>query len=387
MTEDIKIKISADDVQATEAFKKIAKNAKAAEEAMKAIDQEAKVVKGSFEELSKYGNFDDVTQEAKALKNEIKGLENLNLQASVSLIKETAKVSFEVGQQIGNWVWGVDDFNAELDKTNQSIMKMYDEIEARARSRGQGMGLEQIKQEIDGYEQSIARLTKQQNELNEENFRFELSADKESVATAIKNQERLRDALKEVYEQRSKEPPPAPRGENEQVMAQFVNMTREEAQAFREAQHEAELYIAEQEKLNRLKETQSNYLANLDAELVRIKEGEEAYLRLTLAKQGFNDESIEAAVRLKAEINELNELEKIRLKEAETVETKESIRVSRPGELQSEQQRFITRGPGMKGEEKILAATQKQVEMQQALLAEQKKQRQLLEQRLPRETV
>jgi hypothetical protein len=168
-------------------------------------------------------------------------------------------------------------------------------------------------------------------------------------------------------------------GEQREKLAEQTKAA-EEAKAMEKEQQAAD---KAREEIERLNATQEDYLINLELELVKIKEGEEAYLRLTLAKQGFNEETIKSALALKAEITELSEAAKVREKGGAAGR---GISLQAPGQVQGTQARFITRGIGMSGQDKILEATRKQIEKQEALLAEQKKQTQILQDRLPRVT-
>jgi len=251
-TEDIKIMVSADSQKAVEAIAKLEKETKSVSAALKAIADEGKNVTETFEDLSKYSGsgsyIDEITTESKELKNVLMQLSDIKWSGAIGKIQKVWEVGTMVGNAIGNWAFGVDEFNEKLKASQTAISAAYAKVEEAAVGRAGGMDLSQIQAEIDGYSNSIARLTKQQKDLNEENFRFELAADKEAVATAIAQQEKLRDALKEVYEERAKQPP-RNQSENEKVAAQFVHMTLEQAQAFREAEYEAGLYADSQAKL------------------------------------------------------------------------------------------------------------------------------------------
>ena len=380
--------VSADSQKAVEAIARLEKETKSVSAALKAIADEGKNVNETFEDLSKYSgsgsHLDNVTSGSKELTDILSSLSDINWSGALEKMKKAYEVGRFIGDAIGAWEWGVDQFNEKLKASQTAISAAYGKIEEAAVGRASGMDLSQIQSEIDGYSNSIARLTRQQKELNEESFRFELAADKEAVATSISQQERLRDALKEVYEERAKQPPRT-QSENEKVAAQFVHMTLEQAQAFREAEYEAGLYIDSQAKLqaeqDRLQQSQASYIAGLELELVKLKEGEEAYDRKRLAMLDYSDETIEKALKMKAEINELNELNKIRAEEATRLEREgrdTPIRIGQRGELRGDSQRFITRGIGMKGDEKLLAAAKEQAQRSKDLLAESRKQTALL---------
>jgi hypothetical protein len=149
----------------------------------------------------------------------------------------------------------------------------------------------------------------------------------------------------------------------------------EEAKALAEEARAAEQAAA---AAQRLIETQEDYLFTLEAELVKIKEGEDAYMRLTLAKRGFTEESINSALALKAEISELSEAAKARERSG-TSGSGGGMSITAPGQVQGTQARFITRGTGSSVQDKILEATRKQIEQQRAMLEEQKKTARILE--------
>jgi hypothetical protein len=193
---------------------------------------------------------------------------------------------------------------------------------------------------------------------------------REEIATLEKERDAAR-KTREMYEtlllQREKQAEKAREAEEAKALA-------EEARAAEKAAAAAQQLI----------DVQEDYLFQLDAELVKIRDGEEAYMRLTLAKRGFTEESINSAIALKAEISELTEAAKARERSGGTGPG--GISVSAPGAVQATQQRFLTRGTGMTGQDKILEATKKQIQQQQDLLAEQKRQTQILQDRLPRVT-
>jgi len=95
----------------------------------------------------------------------------------------------------------------------------------------------------------------------------------------------------------------------------------------------------------------------------------------------YSDTTIEKALQIKAEINELNELNRIKQeneRQSGRGERDSPIRIGQRGAIQGDQQRFITRGIGMKGDEKLLAAAQEQAQRAKEMLAEAKKQTALL---------
>jgi hypothetical protein len=146
-----------------------------------------------------------------------------------------------------------------------------------------------------------------------------------------------------------------------------------EAKALAEEARAAEQASAAAQQLI---DTQEDYLFQLNAELVKIRDSEEAYMRLTLAKRGFTEETINSAIALRAEIDQLNKEKKMKDDKQSQVG---SASVTAPGQVQGTQARFITRGTGSSVQDKILEATRKQIEQQRAMLEEQKKTARILE--------
>lgn len=392
-TEDIKLMITADEARAVASLAKLEKATKSAEIALAAIDEESKNVVQAFEDLSAYtgsgGPFDQMAEESSELKAILAQLGDINWSDIVGKVRDVWNTSFQVGDAIGRWAFGVDEFNRKFEESKSLAEQFQQVILKSAVSRAESLGLAQIQKEIDGYSAAIARLTEQQKKLNEEQYRFELAADKESVEIAIRQQMQLRDALLEVLEVRQREEA-RPKNENQELMQTMGFRNEQEAQAYRDALYAAEAYTEqlnrEQAERERLESAQSNYLASLDAELVRLRDGEEAYLRLTMAKQGFSEATIENALRLREEINQLKELDREQSKTQKVTQEKQiEKRVAMPGQVQATEARGLTRGIGMRGQDKILAATEKQVEIQAKVAKHLEEQNRLLRERLPRE--
>ena len=392
-TEDIKLMITADEARAVAALAKLEKTTKSAELALAAIDEESRNIAQSFEDLSRYtgsgGPFDQIKQDSGELKAILSQLGDINWSDIVSKVREVWNVSYQVGDTIGRWAFGVDEFNAKFEESKQIAQQFHEAVTKSAVERAATIGLEQIQKEIDGYSAAIARLTEQQRKLNEEQYRFELAADKEAVATAIRQQQELRDALIQVQEARKREAP-QPQNENQQLMQTMGFRNEQEAQAYRDALYAAEVYTEqmarEQAERERLAAAQENYLQTLDAELVRLKEGEEAYLRLTMAKQGFTEETIESALQIRNEIEQLRELDRDKTQRPETAkDVGVKVKATLPGVVQGTEARGLTRGVGIRGQDKILAATQKQVDLQDKIAKQLEEQNRILKERLPRE--
>jgi hypothetical protein len=279
-------------------------------------------------------------------------IKGAGLMAKASLVALVAAGGFEVGQMIGNWVFETEKWKESLAAAREEADRLNSKLLAGAKERAATLSDEQMQQETSGAKQQVNELGDQISKLRAEAEAwtianvsgFGVNERKEEIATLVQEREAAR-ATVEMYREA---------GEQREKLAEQTKAA-EEAKAMEKEQHAADKAREEIEQLNA---TQADYLSNLEMELVKIKEGEEAYLRLTLAKQGFNEETINSALALKAEITELSELDKERQK---TKTEKDSAgRLTSPGVVQATETRGLTRGIGMKDEQKILAETQKQ---------------------------
>jgi chromosome segregation ATPase len=305
-------------------------------------------------------------------------IKGAGLLAKGAMIGLVATAGFQVGKMIGDWVFETEKWKKALEDARGEADRLNSKLLEGARERASEFTTEQLETELAGVDNQIGQLGGSigtlRDELNQMNIlsrTFTAGVAERTESIAILEQEReaarkTREMYQGLLREREKQAEKAREAEEAKVLA-------EEARAAEQAAAAAQ----------RLIETQEDYLFQLDAELVKIRDGEEAYIRLTLAKRGFTEESINSAVALKAEISELSEAAKARERSGTGAG---GISVSAPGQVQGTQARFITRGIGMSGQDKILEATRKQIEKQEALLAEQKKQTQILQDRLPRVT-
>lgn len=378
-TEDIRFKIQADESGALNSFKRLRSEVLNNEQGLKQISQQGKMTGRSLKDMAsmlgpEFQVLGDRLDHITGAMGDIKGA---GLMAKAGMIALVATAGFEVGQMIGNWVFETEKWKKALEDARKEADRLNDKLFEGARERASELTIGQIETEMAGLDNQISQVGGSigtlQDELNQmsiisRTFTAGVAERQEEIATL--NQEReaarkTRDMYASLLEQRKKQAEEARQEQEAKALA-------EEAKAAEQAAAKAQQLI----------DTQDDYLFTLEAELVKLREGEEAYMRLTLAKRGFTDETINSALALKAEITELSEAAKVREK---GTAAGSGMSLQAPGQVQGTQARFITRGIGMSGQDKILEATRKQIEKQEALLAEQKKQTQLLQDRLPRE--
>jgi hypothetical protein len=379
-TEDIRIKLQADESGAVNAFRKLRSEVLNNEQGLKQLGQQGKMTGKGLKDMASFlgPEFQILGDRLDHVSGAMADIKGAGLLAKGAMIGLVATAGFQVGQMIGNWVFETEKWKKALEDARGEADRLNSKLLEGARERASEFTTEQLETELAGVDNQIGELGGSigtlRDELNQMNifsrtFTAGVAERTESIAILEQEREAAR-KTREMYQGLLKE-----REKQAQAAAEAT-----EAKALAEEARAAEQAAAAAQQLI---DTQEDYLFQLDAELVKIRDGEEAYMRLTLAKRGFTDETINSALALKAEITELSEAAKVREKGGAAGG---GMSLQAPGQVQGTQARFITRGIGMSGQDKILEATRKQIEKQEALLAEQKKQTQILQDRLPRVT-
>jgi septal ring factor EnvC (AmiA/AmiB activator) len=379
-TEDIRIKLQADESGAVNAFRKLRSEVLNNEQGLKQLGQQGKMTGKGLKDMASFlgPEFQILGDRLDHVSGAMADIKGAGLLAKGAMIGLVATAGFQVGQMIGDWVFETEKWKKALEDARGEADRLNSKLLEGARERATELTTDQLQTELAGVDNqlgqlggSIGTLRDELNQMNILSRTFTAGVAERTESIAILEQEReaarkTREMYQGLLREREKQAEKAREAEEAKALA-------EEARAAEKAAAAAQQLI----------DTQEDYLFQLDAELVKIRDGEEAYMRLTLAKRGFTEESINSALALKAEISELSEAAKARERSGTGAG---GISVSAPGQVQGTQARFITRGIGMSGQDKILEATKKQIEKQEALLTEQKKQTQILQDRLPRVT-
>jgi hypothetical protein len=393
MSEDIQFKITADESGAVNAFKRMRSEVLNNDKALERVGKQGKLTSTALKDAANVlgPEFQILGDRIDHVSGALADVNGASLLAKASLVGLVAVGSFEVGKMIGDWIADTENWKATFAEATKSISADIDYISKQNQER--------FENEI-----KLANLASTEQQKNQELSLIRAAKNNELTEARlnlIRREQDLNESLANDFMGRNTEDNDISREAVRIAKDQVDLLAKQVAEVEKlryggseieeqiaQRQAEADAIKAQNDALakqaleqERLQQTQVDYLANLDAELVRIRDGEEAYLRLTLAKQGFNEESINTALRLKAEINELSELNKIRKEEVERPDREERdspIRIGQRGEVQGTQQRFITRGIGMKGDEKLLAAAKDQAQRAKEMLAEAKKQTALL---------
>ncbi len=401
-TEDIRFKIQADESGALNSFKRLRSEVLNNEHGLKKLSQQGKMTSTALKDMASFlgPEFQILGDRMDHITGALGDIKGASLAAKAGLAALVAVGAFEVGKMLGDFIFQTEQWKTKNEEAVKSIVdglafvgkqsqdRFNKEMQAIAlasdaeQKRAEAFQLrnritnQQTEASLDLIEQQKALNDALANDIlgygQEDNAIAQqgVAAAKERVAMLQQQRQAVEDLLDPtqshidlLIEQRTKEAE--------------ANKARAEAEQKRKAEQES------------LQKTQDDYLFALEAEKIKLKEGEEAYLRFTLAKREFSDETIRSAIALRSEITELSEAQRLRDQASKDKPQGDmagrNISLQAPGQVQGTQARFITRGIGMSGQDKILEATRKQIEKQEALLAEQKKQTQLLQDRLPRE--
>jgi hypothetical protein len=380
-TEDIRIKLQADESGAVNSFRKLRSEVLNNEQGLKRLADQGKVTgKGLKDMAGTLGpEFGQLGSSIDQITGGLKNMQGAGIMAKGAMIGLVATAGFQVGKMIGDWVFETEKWKQTLEDARKEADRLNAMLLEGARNRASELSADELDRELKGTIENVSTLSMRLAELKQlqdktwyvdralgtDGFSERIEEIK-TIEQELGVMRKLRQSYEEATQARQKQAEKAREAEEAKALA-------EEARAAEKAAAAAQQLI----------DVQEDYLFQLDAELVKIRDGEEAYMRLTLAKRGFTEESINSAIALKAEINELTEAAKLRDKGGTGPG---GISVSAPGQVQATQQRFLTRGTGMTGQDKILEATKKQIQQQQDLLAEQKRQTQILQDRLPRVT-
>jgi chromosome segregation ATPase len=376
-TEDIRIKLQADESGAVNSFRKLRTEVLNNEQGLKRLSDQGKITgKGLRDMAGMLGpEFGQLGNSIDQITGGLKNAQGAGMMAKGAMVGLVAVAGFQVGKMIGDWVFETEKWKKALEDARNEADRLNNKLFEGARDRASEFTTEQLETELAGVDNQISHLGGSigtlRDELNQMNilsrtFTAGVAERQESIAILEKEREAAR-KTREMYQKLLQE------REKQAEQAREANAAKKAAEEARETEKAA---AAAQQLID----TQEDYLFQLEAELVKIKEGEEAYMRLTLAKRGFTEETINSAIALRAEIDQLNKEKKAK----DDKETKVgSVSVSAPGQVQATQQRFLTRGIGMTGQEKILAETKKQIELQ---LEAQRRVARILEDRLPRVT-
>lgn len=389
MTDDINIRVRADEKGAVAAFKRFRNEVLNNEKGIKRLgDQGALSSKALKDMASVLGpEFQILGDRIDHVSGALTDIKGAGLLAKASLVGLVSVGSFQVGDMIGNWIAKTEEWTEAnkraieqiksgqefLGKLTQSRFEKQIEIANLAATK------EQRNEELSRIRvQKLNEMLEAKNQLVEEekNLRVALSNDilgygkednanaEEAVRLAKERVKQLTDQFNLVDKLRYR---PGASGLDKEL-----EKRQKAADKMKQAAQEQAKAIEQQVAAQmRLDERQNGYIGNLELELVRIKEGEEAFERARLTQEGFAPEAVERAVQLRTEIMNLKKTMENATKESS--ELPKSLDFRAPGMVQATQQRFITRGTGSSVQDKILQEMKQQIKIQQELLVATRK--------------
>ena len=376
MTEDINIRIKSDESGAVAGFKRLRNEILNNEKGIKEIGSQGRMSGKALKDMASFlgPEFQILGDRIDHVSGALEDMKGAGILAKGALVGLVATAGIQVGQMIGNWIFQTEQWTQSLEDAKTLASELNQSVARGVQTRAAGMTPEQLQTEMVGLAESIERQTRMVEEserawsnfatadywvIGENNRRKEVEGIKEN----IKSQ---RDLMK-IYQEALKQQAQRSRQEQEAAAAKALE---EQAKAAEQAMKAEQALVAAQDV----------YLENLRLEIVRVKEGEEAYQRLLLAKQGFTEETIDSALALQ---NELKSLKALQDRKPEKVKQEPQREMQ---QLQATQQRFLTRGSGMKIEEKQLKESEKIVAGVNGMITEFRRQFSKLYNALPKET-
>jgi hypothetical protein len=371
MSEDIQFKITADESGALNAFKRVRSEVLNNEHSLQEVGKQGKITSTALKDAANVlgPEFQILGDRIDHITGALGDVNGASLAAKASLVTLVAVGGFEVGRMIGDWISGTQRWIDELKEAEAISAKMQSRVQSNTQERAGGLASDQLQNELRGTADAIQRIQEQikQSDMALLNFSggnwvpFFGGGEQvrretvDSLKKQLESQRQLHQTYQDEIAKRAKD---ARDEEAKQIQATV--------------EQEAKAIEAKQSDNDKLVKSQDDYLASLDLELLKLREGEEAYERKRLAMLDYSDTTIEKALQIKAAIEQETRLQR------ESEGRNDLVRIGQRGEVRGDQQRFITRGPGMKGEEKLLAAAKEQAQRAAEMLKEAKKQTALL---------
>jgi hypothetical protein len=379
-TPDITIKINSDEKGAVAGLRRLRSEVLNNEKGLKSLASEGKMTGKSLKDVAGVlgPEFQVLGDRIDHITGALGNVKGAGLAAKASMAALVSVGAFQVGQMIGNWVFETEKWKEALSAARQEADRLNNALLAAKKEQAAILTAEELAQEAKGAKSQINELGDQISKLRKEAEAwtlanvtgFGVNDRKEEIATLEQERAAAR-ATVQAYADATKQREKAAEVEAERHIAKMIA----EETAARERAIEASRQLAQ---------TQEDYLFGLEAELVKLRDGERAYTLMTLAKKGFTYETAQQALALQDEIAALREQGKAAKESGDALSAMSGARATIPGQVQATESRGLTRGIGTRGQDKILAATQEQAKRTQELLAESKRQTQILDQRMPR---
>lgn len=396
MSEDINIRIKSDESGAVAGFKRLRNEILNNEKGLQEIGKQGRISGTALKDMADVlgPEFQILGDRIDHLTGSLEDVRGASLVTKASLIGLVAVASYQVGDMISNWAMQTEAWKAAHDEAIKSIAQSSTFVKKLTEDRFQkqiqlaqlasteeqkNAELSSIRmQKMNELQDARNQLASEQMELSKTTANDILGYGKEDNAIAEEAIRITKERIKLLQQQFNEADRLRYRPEETGLDAQLAQR-RQEAEAAAEAvkqQAEAERKrVAELERSKQaedaLLQSQQSYLDSLEMEIVKLTQGEEAYQRLRLAKQGFTEDTIESALALQREIKALNI--KADAERQSTPQREQSL-----PQLQASQQRFLTRGTGSSVQQKIVDEVKRQNAIASRLLQEAQKQTRML---------
>ena len=396
MSEDINIRIKSDESGAVAGFKRLRNEILNNEKGLQEIGKQGRISGTALKDMADVlgPEFQILGDRIDHLTGSLEDVRGASLVTKASLIGLVAVASYQVGDMISNWAMQTEAWKAAHDEAIKSIAQSSTFVKKLTEDRFQkqiqlaqlasteeqkNAELSSIRmQKMNELQDARNPLVSEQMELSKTTANDILGYGKEDNAIAEEAIRITKERIKLLQQQFNEADRLRYRPEETGLDAQLAQR-RQEAEAAAEAvkqQAEAERKrVAELERSKQaedaLLQSQQSYLDSLEMEIVKLTQGEEAYQRLRLAKQGFTEDTIESALALQREIKALNI--KADAERQSTPQREQSL-----PQLQASQQRFLTRGTGSSVQQKIVDEVKRQNAIASRLLQEAQKQTRML---------
>ena len=404
MTEDIRIKLSADEKGAVAAFQRLREEVLNSEKGIKRVGDQGKLSGKALKDMAsvlgpEFQILGDRIDHVSGALTDIKGAGFL---AKASLVALVTVGAGQVGDMIGNWIAKTEEWTEAHKKAIEQIKSGQEFLGKLTQSRFEkqieianlAATKEQRNEELSRLRvQKMNEMLEARNQLveDEKTLRVALGNDilgygtednaiaEEAVRLSKERVKQLTEQFNLVDKLRYREGPTGLDAELKKRQDAADKIAKAEAEKAKAMEQQAAAQA-------RLSDMQDNYLANLELELTRIRDGEEAFERAKLKQQGFAPDAINRAIELRNEIDALKKAAEKATDSDSPAAVAANRELGAPGAVQATQQRFLTRGAGIRDQDKLLKAQEAMLAKLDAQTRETKRAADTLDERLPKVT-
>lgn len=369
-TENIDIRIEAQEGGAVAAFKRLRSEVINNEKGLANAAKQGKMTGKSLRDISSAAGpmFGELGGRIDQVSDALKNFHGAGMLAKASLVGLVATGSWQVGTMLGEFIaqteaWGkanaetikgiTADFNKLSKMQNEQFENEIKLANLAATKEQRNAELSTIRMtKTNELAEARLWLVRQEQDLNVALANDFLGRNTEDNAAAREGvkiaQERVK-ALESEFEivdrmryggSEIEEQIAARQRDVEALKTQTVEKEKQAAQQAAAAAAEARAAEAQQRK-------DQSLLNGLQAQIIALQDGEEAAMRFRMELQEIGPDAIKTAITMQRQIDEM------RTAAMDSAKGSDSTKPTQPGQLQAQQQRFITRGSGMSLEKQM----------------------------------